>query len=69
MYRIIENPSGDLTLASEAGNLVRTTEGGVFMTRDRATAEEAVSYLNQQVAPLGKRKGSHRMKSMFGVFA
>ena len=68
MYRIIENQSG-LTLASESGNLARTTEGGIFMTHDRAMAEEALSYLNQSVPPMGKRIGSHTMKSIFGVMA
>ena len=66
-YRIIENADGSFTLASEAGSLARTTnEGRVFITTERALAEEAVAFLNQPVEGLNKRKGSHRMKSMFG---
>jgi hypothetical protein len=69
MFRIIENPSGAYTLATEAGALARTTnEGKVFATTDRSEAEEALAYLNQPVEGLDKRRGSHRMKSMFGPF-
>jgi hypothetical protein len=66
-FRLIENVSGTYTLATEAGALARTTnEGKVFITSDRALAEEALAYLNQPVEGLAKRNGSHRMKSMFG---
>lgn len=67
MYRIVENTSGSFTIDDGAG-LVKTTEGGVFMTTDRGTAEEALKYLNQTPV-LGKRRGSHRMKSTFGITA
>lgn len=66
-YRINENPNGSFTLASQRGDLVRTTnEGKVFITTNRELAEEALAFLNQPVEGLNKPQGSHRMKSMFG---
>jgi hypothetical protein len=66
MYRIVENQSGNFTLASEGGALARNTNGEVYTTPERGDAEEAAQFLNQ--APqMGKRSGSHRMKSIFGA--
>ena len=69
-YRIIENATettGLYTLASESGNLARTTnEGRVFSTFDKERAQEAREFLNQTVTGLEKRKGSHWVKSTFG---
>jgi len=68
MYRIDEyKPTGEFRIVSERGDLAQTTDGP-FITRDRALAEEAVEYLNQPHPGLGKRRGSHRIKSMFGAF-
>lgn len=67
MYRIIETVPGRYALASDAGDLAITTASETFVTSDRALAEEAERYLNQPRAGLDKRRGSRRMKSMFGV--
>lgn len=63
-HRLIEN-NGSFQIAGQAGGLVRTT-GGVFITTDRDLAEEALKFLNQPHPGMGRRKGSQRIKSMFG---
>lgn len=65
--RIRETVPGRFVLVTGSGNLIRTTAGEVYVTSDRAEAEEALAYLSQPVTGLGKRQGSHRLKSMFGV--
>lgn len=68
-YRIVEVPGGRYQLANESGNLAYTTEGSVYLARELAEATEALAYLNQTIPAraLGRRRGSHRMKSIFGV--
>ncbi|HEX6992160.1 MAG TPA: hypothetical protein VF151_09745 [Gemmatimonadales bacterium] len=65
--RIYETVPGRFAIATEAGNLIHTTAGEVFVTSDLAEAEEALAYLSQPVEALATRQGSHRLKSMFGV--
>lgn len=62
--RIRENNNGTLNIVSDAGDLVRTTEGGIYLTSDYDQAREALAFLAQR----GVRTGSHRMKSLFGRF-
>ena len=66
-YRIIEAQTG-FTLADEGGNLARGTQGQVYVARTREDASEAREYLNQPRQGLTPRRGSHRMKSIFGKF-
>ena len=68
-YRIFENADGSMIVVNGSGTPVRTTnEGRVFLTKNRAMADEALAYLNQdRPDPMARMKGSHRMKSIFGA--
>ena len=57
-----------IVIITPAGNVVRMTDGEAFVTHSPEFAEEALDYLTQTVAPGDKRRGTNRMKSMFGVF-
>lgn len=60
--------SGDFhVIIMSNGNFVRTTEGEFFLTKDTIQAEEALTYLTQDVLPGGKRVGAPWLKSTFGV--
>jgi hypothetical protein len=66
-FRLIQNDDATYTIAGPSGDLVRTThEGRVFVTANREFADEALAFLNQPHPGLGRREGSHRIKSMFG---
>lgn len=59
---------GRMTIITAAGNVARMTDSQPFITADAALATESLEFLNQDVPPGGKRKGSNRMKSMWGTF-
>lgn len=61
-------PDGRMVIITAAGNIARMTDSEPFVTTDAALATESLEFLNQDVPPLGKRKGSNRMKSMWGTF-
>lgn len=59
---------GRMTIITPAGNVARMTDSQPFITADNALAAECLEFLNQSVEPGGKRKGTNRMKSMWGTF-
>jgi len=64
--RIRENDDGTFVIETEAG-LAHTAGAEIFITRDRALAEESLAYLVAGI--LTRRAGSHRVKSIFGLDA
>ena len=62
--RIVETASG-YAIVTDGGDFIRKTDGEIFMTTDHAFAEAALAYLDQP-GP-AKRRGTHTLKSMFGV--
>ena len=52
-------------VVTPAGNPVYTTGGVLFLTDDLADAENVARYLSQRRRP---RRGTHRLKSMFGKY-
>lgn len=66
-YRITRTATtGEIALANDAGDLARKTDGAVYLTQNPEHAQEALDFLNQPASLLSPRKGSHRLKSMFG---
>lgn len=59
---------GSMVIITTARNVARMTDSAPFITTDAALAAESLEFLNQDVPPMGKRKGSNRMKSMWGTF-
>ncbi len=68
-YTIRTEPDGQMTIITPAGNVARMTDSRAFITADKELATESLEFLNQPVdwAAGGKPKGSHRMKSMWGL--
>lgn len=67
MEYTIRETNGVFVIITPAGNVARNTSGAPFQTTDYGWAMESVEYLNQPSSPLGKREGSHRVKSTWGV--
>jgi hypothetical protein len=65
-YTVKENMDGRLVLVAANGNFARTTESKIFSTTNRATADLAAAFINQDVGA-GERKGPHWLKSTFGT--
>lgn len=66
-YTIRTERDGRTTIITPSGNVARMTDCEPFVTVDAELAAESVAYLNQTVALGGKRRGTNRMKSMWGV--
>lgn len=67
-YTVKENADGHFVLVAPNGNFARTTASDMFTTDDRAKADEAADFINQDTTGGKKRVGAHWLKSTFGVF-
>ena len=67
-YTVKENTDGRFVLVAPNGNFALTTASEMFTTDDRAKADEAAAFVNQDVSGGKKRIGATWLKSTFGVF-
>jgi len=67
-YKTRTETDGKIVIIMPSGSVARMSDGEAFVTYSPEFAQKALNYLTQTVAPGDKRRGTNRMKSMFGVF-